>query len=1041
MKKLLIVFGILIGLVVVAAIGAGFYFNDAKLREIILPIAEEQLGRPVQIETLSLSLFNSFPNATLSLSQVAIPDDSEKNNLIKIDEVQVSIHLMPLLDKQLEIAQLTAKAPEILYSVDAKGKTNIDKLLQQFSSESPTTESSSDTSSASFAIQIEAFQIEHAKIDYNDAQSGYKVLIAETDISLSASLNEKIESKTSIQIGALSARDKQTVYVNNLKLGLTQESIFDAKNGTLQLTKGNLEIEGLSLGIQGEITHLNDTEPELNIELNSSAPNLNNLLKLIPEAYTADIKGIETKGNLTLKAALIGKIKSGEIPHFEATVAINDGFVKYPGYEAITDIQVDFTANNERVNLSQLKAKAGINSVSVSGSLNDILKESITYSLKSSISADLSTIKNYYDIKQFDIADLRGKLTVQATAKGKSTELEKTDYSAQVQLDNGFIRYQYPGVTKPIENIKVRVTANPKRVTISELQAQAAGNLLTATGTLDNPLSEANRIINSTADIRLNLGTIKEFYPLNPDSIQLAGMLTGKIQARGNIAYPEKLAITSSVKLSNGAVKMAILPQPIQNITIEASGNQNQITLSSASFKTKSNQLTLKGVITNYLKEVPSYKMNMSGTVYLNELQDFTGKIEGLKNISGTAITNLDLSGKGLDFDIQKIAYSGSVQLNKFSVTHDSLPQPINQIDVQLVFSDKTVQLKNLYVWSASTKFNLTGDLNNYKIFIDEKQKGTASLNGSFNAKMIQVDEWMDWDSETEDRTEPLLLELPAIVAKLNAQAESLVVMGVPMQQLKADAQLNSKEVRLNSAKVDVFGGSIDGNMVFSILRPTRSKIDFKGNINNVRAESFFKEYKITGKDSKLDQYVSGGLQINASYLSEIDSLMSPDLKTSNGTGTFGMTKSRIKNHPIQLEVANLSGIKELSNIALDNWTANYVIKNGLMTISNMKLTSGNIGAELNGTYDLVNDKMNFAMSLFLPKSYNTQLAKWITKDGVDALTNKNGTVIIPIKLTGSSEKPQVKTDTDAIKKMVTEYLKKKAGDAVEGALKNLFGN
>lgn len=1042
MKKLVWSFLGLLVVIAVSLVGVLLYFNDTRLRAFILPIAKEQLGRNLTIEQIELRLFSTFPNVGLGLLNIVLPEENNRDTLASVAEIQVNVELWPLLENRIEISKLFISEPVFYYKVDQKGQTNLDDIINRFSSSDSTQQATeADSTKKPFGIQLQSFQIEKAKLRYSDDQTGFKITLDDTNLGMQLDFSDVLNTNVDLKIGALSVFERSAVLVNRLALALFQESTFDFKNGRLDIQSGTLEIEGLELNLSGNVQQLNGETPELDLQLTTSAPNLNTLLKLVPEAYATQLKGVETKGELMVSAGIKGPIVTGEIPDFTANVSIKNGWLKYPGYEAISDIQVDFTANNKLVSLSKFQAKAGANVLSISGKMNDILKPDIGFDMNATVSADLSTLKKYYDLTQFDISELRGGLTIKAQAKGISSSIEKTNYTASIQLNNGFVRYNYPGVTKPIENIKLRVDANPKRITIHELKATASNNTLSANGTVDNPLDERLRSIQTKADLRLNLQSIKEFYPLNPDSIQLAGLLTAKVDARGNPSNPERMSISGEVKLSNGSLKLAQLPHPIQQIHLEASGNQNQIRLKQASFKAKSNQLTLNGTVANYLKSEPNYNVNVKGTVLLQEVTDFTGPITGLKKLSGTATANLNVRGSGLEPDFNKIRYEGSVNVAKLQLEHDSLPQPIQQVDVQLVFSEKSVQLKNMFAKTGSTQFTLSGNLANYQTFLDEKAKGTALLNGSFNGKLIQVDEWMDWSVESEERTEPLLIELPKLQAKLQAQAESLVVMGVPMRNLKASTESDQKHVTLNLESVEVFGGKITGAITFSVLRPTRTAIDFKGKIDNVRAENFFKEYKITGKDSKMHEYVNGGLTIDATYSSEIDSLMSPDLRTSQGKGYFGMTKSRLKNHPAQLEIANLTGIKELENIVLDDWTATYEINKGVMKLSNMKLTSGNVGAELNGTHDLVQDKMNFTMNLFLPKSYSAQLAKWITKDAVDALSNKDGTIRIPLRLTGSSSKPVVKTDADAIKKMVADYLAKKAGDQIEGVLKNLFDN
>ena len=1038
MKKVAIGFGVFIGLIGILILGVNLYFTDARLKDLIIPQVKELTGKTIGIDELSLHIVSTFPNAGLVMKGVFVEGDKSTDTLAFIAELEVDIKLKPLLSSHIEFDKIIIDRPQIAYLIDAKGSTNLDSILEKLSTK-PSSESQeqADSSKVPFQLNITELLISKAQVVYEDAKSKTRVDLKNLDINLELNYAETINSKASFNIGSLSVFSEGSNLVSNLQIGLEQQSNIDLKKDILSLSSGSLSIQGLDLRLSGDVSKLTQPNPVLNLALESSSKNFGTLLALVPKDYQDQIKGLETKGTLALKGTIKGPVGGNEIPRFEFFAGIGNGLLKYPGFEPVQDIQLDFTATNDQIVIQQLKAAAGVNTFQLKGVIKQILTPNITFQVNGIANADLATFSKYYDLKQVDIGELRGAVNVTIQANGKVNEIEKTSFNAVVKLTNGLLRYNYPGVSKPFENIFVDIVATQSRVDIKKFTAKASRNNVDLTGYLQNPLIEKQRTISINGKVNADLSSIKEFYPIKEDTLLMHGLMNADIRLSANLNNVENANAVGRIKLQNGYFKHKSMPKAVENVQVDADVSRNTIRVNSASLKTGSNQLSAKGLISNYLKEKPSYTLQIASTINLAEVKDFVDIKSFVNEIAGIATTNLTL--KGLGTDINTMKYTGLVTVKNGMIKHDSLPRPVQNVQVELNFSEKDVTLKNLSLNLGKSDVKLNGQLKDYLIFVDSNRKGTSNLAGTYNSTVFNLDELINWSEKTESSNEPVLIELPQLTSSVKAQINSLVAMGVTMTNLKANAQTNPKKIQLTNASVNVFGGSINGAFTWDIPKPDRTKVVFNGQIDNVRAEAFFKEYKLTGKDSKLDQYVSGGLSIIANYSSDLEATLSPDLKTSNGTGSFGMTKSRLKNHPTQIEIANLLGAKELENIALDDWKATYSLKNGVLDLRDMKLTSGNFGAELNGTHDLVNDKMDFKMSLFLPASFADKLAKWITLDATKALTRKDGSLYVPLKLTGSSAKPKVVADMDAIKPIVEKYLKDKVVDKVEGAIKDLL--
>jgi hypothetical protein len=137
------------------------------------------------------------------------------------------------------------------------------------------------------------------------------------------------------------------------------------------------------------------------------------------------------------------------------------------------------------------------------------------------------------------------------------------------------------------------------------------------------------------------------------------------------------------------------------------------------------------------------------------------------------------------------------------------------------------------------------------------------------------------------------------------------------------------------------------------------------------------------------------------------------------------MSKVRLKDHPIQLQLAELLNSKELENLAMDQWQATYTISQNVLALNDFQLSSGNIGMRMEGTQHLLTDQIDYKATILLPEQFKKGLAAVISDQGVKALQSEEGIIEVPVQITGTMEKPTVKPDDRLVEKAIEDYLKK----------------
>jgi AsmA protein len=127
MKKLLIVVGSIIALLVLAVAALPFIVDAEKFRPTVERKAKEAVGRQVTIGKMELSLFKGG----VVLNDVVVADDPafSKEPFVQAKSLTVGVEMMPLITSQdLRVTSVVLDEPQINLVHNAAGKWNFDSL-------------------------------------------------------------------------------------------------------------------------------------------------------------------------------------------------------------------------------------------------------------------------------------------------------------------------------------------------------------------------------------------------------------------------------------------------------------------------------------------------------------------------------------------------------------------------------------------------------------------------------------------------------------------------------------------------------------------------------------------------------------------------------------------------------------------------------------------------------------------------------------------------------------------------------------------------
>jgi hypothetical protein len=1003
------------------------YLSDERLREIVIPQVNESLGREVQVDRISFSFFRTFPNFGLVLEGFELPD-VEGSHIARFDEMVVSVSLIPLLSNELRINRLDLIRPDVNYIVFADGTTNIDFLMEEEPNAIP-----ADTTAEAMVIDVKQIRVINGNIRYTDLQGDMSAILRDLDLTMSIRLSEFIETDVDANLGGLTFAMEGVDYISDLALSLRQVSELDLENEGLRISEGIFAIRGLGMDISGELRDWSQELMQIDIVLASESDNFGALLELVPDEYLEYVEGIETTGRLLLTGFVKGSLGENVVPDFSMDIRVEDGFMKHPqASKPIESVQIAVIADNNIVEITQFSANADGNRVSLTATINDPLGDDPAFNMDSSLNLDLGTIEAFYPVSDLGF-QMRGLATMNARATGTVENAENAQFNADISLNDGY--FKYIDLPQAVEQIYVSMNATQDRISISSFAARASQNRISMSGVIHEPLDSNRTSFDIKAEAMMDLATIKDFYPIDEDTLTLRGQFVFDGIAKGTLAIPDQSTVTGLMTLQNGYIAHRDLPKPIRDITLDSRLTANEFQIRNASFRTGDNQMEGSGKIANYMRGTPTMDLKFKASVNLDEIDEYYSLEEFMIAISGKATADLTVRGPVDDFD--RIQFSGGVQLSNMSITGDSLPQPITNMNGNMTFSNQDVQLHTFTMMMGSSDFDMQGRLANWRYLMEEPgdDVSPAALTATYRSRNLNIDEIVDWDESSDD---PIYIELPNVRSTLTARIDTMTMMGILITDMRGQSETTPKLILLTSASADMFDGGMNGRFDWTVTQPDFTNIHFVGNIVDVRAEAFFKEFQM-GVPGNFHNYITGGFSAEADYNAGMDAMFEQDTKSIVANGTFGIARARLQGHPTQVAIAELLNSTELRDLSMDTWNATYEIKDGILTLRNMNLTSRDIGMVMNGSQDLIEDELNYTIQLRLPPRYNDRLASIITAEAVNALKTEDGIVVLPLVLVGSSENPRVTVDRDAIQSIVTEYLKQQGADAIEDAARRLL--
>jgi hypothetical protein len=254
---------------------------------------------------------------------------------------------------------------------------------------------------------------------------------------------------------------------------------------------------------------------------------------------------------------------------------------------------------------------------------------------------------------------------------------------------------------------------------------------------------------------------------------------------------------------------------------------------------------------------------------------------------------------------------------------------------------------------------------------------------------------------------------------------------------VKGALSISNGVITLQNFSLNAFGGGIVTKGTLDLRDTLKKPFDLSLNMNNVDS------HEALSKFSSFGDNLEGKITLNTKLKGDLDDTLGLDKQTLQGDGTMSVADGKIQNFALMNKIAAMTNKPEYKELDFKTWSGEFTIVDGKMTLKDNVIHSPAADYTIGGVQGL-DGSMDYSVNMKLSKDESSNISiGGIGGAIVQALKDKDGRIIIALKVGGTMNNPTVTPDLDAAKKAALnnvkgqnmDQLKKKAGDILNGLI------
>ena len=608
--------------------------------------------------------------------------------------------------------------------------------------------------------------------------------------------------------------------------------------------------------------------------------------------------------------------------------------------------------------------------------------------------------------------ELKGKTDLLLTLKGKYIESQKIapNLNLDLKIREGFVNYNKSAF--PVSNLNLDLTTNlpslnpellivdTKSISLNINQDYLKAKIFVKG--MNTP--EIDAVFNSKIDLeKLNKA-------LGIPNIELKGTLIGEGKAKGKYDPQHKIfpITNANINLKSGYIKTQYYPNPITNINILTTINNQKgtfsdlkITLKPAEFTFEGNPVFVEAQLDNF--DDLAYDIKAKGTLDIGKIY----QVFSQKGLDVDGFVKADVSLKGKQSDAEKGNYSklhnkGTLELRNILIASEFLPKKFLIKEGIFKINQDKMYFNNFLAAYGQSDFRMNGYLQNVFNFATTK---TGILRGSFtlNSTFINADEFM---SETEvpttnptsasnpdtksstTKAETGVIMIPTnLDLKFQANAQKVNFNELTLKDAKGSINMNKGVMTMQNTGFNLIGCAVNMNAKYQASTPKKAQFEYDIKAADFDIKRAYNEIKIFREMASAAEKAEGIISLEYKLKGRLNANMEPVYPSLVGNGIVSVKDIKLHGMKMFSAVASKTNHEKMNNPELSKVEIKSSIKNNIITLERFKFKFAGFRPRIEGTTSL-DGRLNIKMRLGLPPL---------------------GIIGIPMTITGNKDNPKVK--------------------------------
>lgn len=658
MKKALKIIGIILGILILLLIAAPFIFKGS-LEKMLKRTINENLNATVAWEDLDLSLFSSFPDASLQLNNFSVINKApfEGDTLASGKTLSLDMGIMQLFKKSneaIKVDEVKIDEAFVNIKIDSLGNANYDIAIKD---DAPAV-TEGEESAGGFTFDLKKYEIKNSRINYLDEATNTYLMLTEVQHEGSGDLSQEISNLDTQTSALASLRIDSTEYLTKNRISLDAIFKLDLKNQKYTFLENEAKINELPLTFDGYVK-VNETNNEVDLTFKTPSSDFKNFLAVIPETYVKQINDVKTTGNFTVNGMLKGIVDSTHIPTMDIKIASDNASFKYPDLpKTVDNITIDAQLKNETgllndtyLNIPKLTFRIDNEPFRMNGSIKNMTENPLV-NMEMQGTLNLANIEKVLPVEMEQKLSGIFKADVIANFDMESVEKERYD-QIDARGTASLTNFNYDaGFKNELKVANANLAMQPGSITLNELNAKTGQTDIKASGNIQNliPFLMSKQDLKGRFEVQSNTFNVNDFMAsedsVSENNSKEKGTASQKTTSSETVKIPDFLDAT----LDFNANKVIYDNLELKNAKGTAAIANETITISNFTSDIFGGNIALSGNVSTKT-ETPTFAMALDLSKIdidqsFEKLEMFQFLVPIAKALHGNLNTKFELTGQ-----------------------------------------------------------------------------------------------------------------------------------------------------------------------------------------------------------------------------------------------------------------------------------------------------------------------------------------------------------------------------------------------------------